>query len=350
MTTPGNTTNGPRFLVRHLGNMGDMVFIVPPVLAALKKEHPNCHITFITSWGYKDKQGRWGKRNQGGHSLHLMMHDPNIDQLIHWHDTALSLDATICHEDGMSFPTWNRQYYESHQSDFDQVVALDFGLSAHDNPVTKAFSIAGLSEEHLPSYQLHLSKQDLSVAKAVMADYLSPRIVLLESLVSPSTRSWDPEKLKPLISAIRNKYHTDPILFGASNTPYYHGKPLTLRQNIATLTLCDVGIGVLSGPLHFAVAVGLPTITLFCEHPIHRAAPAYFNNLSNTKNKHRTLLGPTGPDMNLLKGDIDTLSLTPAERVTQQWRHWSKPGRQSTKSCIAVITVEEIMHVLSDMI
>src|SRR5688572_18986093 len=105
-----------RFLLRHLGNLGDMTFFVPPVLESLKKHYPGCHITFITSWGVKDRRGRWGKRNQGGHSLHLLITKPHIDQLVHWHDTALSLEGTICHEDGRSFPTWSRDYYEEQKA------------------------------------------------------------------------------------------------------------------------------------------------------------------------------------------------------------------------------------------
>jgi hypothetical protein len=85
--------HGKRFLIRHLGNMGDLVFFIPPVLETLKKKYPDCHITFVTAWGYKQKgwkltlaetnkkrrvarKAEWGQRNQGGFSIALMMTNP----------------------------------------------------------------------------------------------------------------------------------------------------------------------------------------------------------------------------------------------------------------------------------
>ena len=155
-----------------------------------------------------------------------------------------------------------------------------------------------------------------------------------------------------LTDSINSKYQTEPISFGAKHTRYFAGRPITLRENIATLTLCDVGIGVLSGPLHFAASVGLPTIVLYCDQPLHRAAPAYFLNSANTDQSklHRTILGPSPSPNQFLKYDDGVPGLTPVEQQDQGWHSWTKPGRQSTKSCLAVITVDEIMTVLEDVI
>jgi len=348
-----SSSSGPKFLVRHIGNMGDMILIALPTLAALKKQHPDCQITMITSWGYKDNRGRWGSRNQSGHSLHLLMTNPHVDQLVHWHDTKLSLGKKICHEDGQSFPTWSKAYYEKQKKSgsFDKVIELDFGIRITDNPLWQAFSLAGVDKNSPTDGRIYLTEQDKKVASFVMANMPRPRIVLTDSLQGITTRNWDPAKVNSLICAIQQQYHVDPIWFG-SQTPYYHGRPLTLRENIATLTLCDVCIGALSGPLHFAAAVGLPTLALFCDHPLRRAAPAYFLNglISHKKRKHRTLLGPAGPTMLTLKPKQPYPFLSPAQIEQQNFSHWSKPGRQSTKSCLAVITVDEVMRVLSDMI
>lgn len=333
--------------------MGDMVLIVPAVLAALKKKHPNSHITFITSWGYKDNQGRWGNRNQSGHSLHLLMTNPNIDELIHWHDTRLSLEKKICHEDGESFPTWSKDYYESQvkSQSFDQVIELDFGLAINDNPLQRAFELAKVDKLSSTFHQIYLTDKDKEVAKFVIDKFPKPRIVFTDSLNGIATRNWDPDKIKPLEQAIQDKYHIEPIWFG-TKTPLYHGRPLTLRENIATLTYCNICIGVLSGPIHFAAAIGLPTLTLFCDHPLHRAAPAYFLNpyIKDERKKHRTLLGPNGSKMQILKPTQPYPCLTPAQVKKQGFKHWTKPGRQPTKSCLSVLTVDEIMRVLSDMI
>ncbi|MEK7499706.1 MAG: hypothetical protein AAB649_03810, partial [Patescibacteria group bacterium] len=115
---------------------------------------------------------------------------------------------------------------------------------------------------------------------------------------------------------------------------------------------CDVGIGVPSGPLHFAAGVGLPTITLMCDQPIYRVGPAVFFNTYITEEAklHRTLLGPTGPVLGFLKEGSTKINLTPAEWESQGYSNWMNPGKQHTKSCVSVITVSEVMTVLADVV
>ncbi|MFH1353925.1 MAG: glycosyltransferase family 9 protein [bacterium] len=336
-----------RFLIRHLGNMGDMVFFIPPVLATLKKHYPGCHITFVTVWGFKDKKGQWGKRDQGGFSIHLIMTNPHLDQLVHYHDTKLSLDGKICREDGQSFPTWNKKYYDQQKNSgrYDQVFELDFGLKVDDNPIQRMYETIGLPNETLTDYKIYFTDRDLAAAQAVIDDAPRPRIVLLEGLASTTTRGWDPGKIPALEQAIKEVYQVDPIWFGGNYIPDYQGRSLSLRENIATLSYCDAGIGVMSGPIHFAAAADLPTLTLYCDHPIHRAAPAYFLG-----KKHRTLLGPSTRPYQLLKNEQPAIALTPAEISRQQFKSWNQPGRQTTKTCLSVITVDEIMLVLKEML
>ncbi len=352
-----------KFLIRHLGNMGDMVFFIPPVLHTLKKVYPDCHITFVAPWGFKEtirtfpwthKKEFWGKRNQGGFVIHLLMTNPHIDQLIHWHDTKLSLAGNICHEDNKKFPTWNRKYYEEQKKsgNYDKVFELDFGLSLSDNPIKKIYETVGLPNETYTNYKIHLTQNNLEIARVVTKNIPSPRIVLLEGIEGKTTRGWDPNKIPALEKAIKKTYGVSPVWFGAKYIPKHQGRTLTLRENIATLTFYDAAIGVMSGPLHFAAAVGLPTITLFCDHPIHRAAPSYFLNpyINDPKKLHRTLLGPTALPMQMLKAEKPSPSLTLAETKKQNYKNWIKPGKQSTKCCLSVITVDEIMLVLKDVL
>lgn len=343
-----------RFLIKHVGNMGDMVFFVPPVLRALKKKYPDCHITFVTAWGFKEKNGHWGKRNQGGFCISLMLHDPNIDELIHWHNTKLALDGSICIEDGKRIPTWNKKYYEKQKQSgsFDKVYELDIGIDQNEDPLLKIFSIAELPESTETTYSLFITEREKQVAYEVMSQYSHPRIVLLEGLEGRSTRGWNADNIDDLERAIQKKFGASPIWFGAKYAHEYHGRPLTLRENIATLLYCDVGIGVLSGPLHFAASVGLPLITLFCDQAQHRADPAYFFNeyIADPAKQHRTLLGPTGSTLGFLKEGSTQINLTPQEWALQGYIDWNSPGKQATKSCLSVITVDEIMEVLADMV
>ena len=352
-----------RFLIRHLGNMGDHVFLIPPVLETLKKVYPGCHITLVTAWGYKTKgftlssskgKEHWGLRNQGGFCIHLMQTNPHVDQLIHWHDTKLSLDGNICHEDGKVFPTWNPAHYEKEKSSgtYDGVWELDFGLGYRDNPIQKMYEAIGLPKETYSRYQLYFTDSDTKVARAVTEPAPRPRIVLLEGLEGTTTRGWDPGKIPALETAIRKTYGVDPIWFGGKYAPQYHGRPLTLRENIATLLFCDAAIGVMSGPIHFAAAVGLPTLALYADHPLHRVAPAFFLNtyIDKPAKKHRTLLGPDQTPYTLLKSQKPDRNLTPAEVATQSFQSWQKPGKQATKSGLASLTVSEVMSVLHDML
>jgi hypothetical protein len=209
-----------------------------------------------------------------------------------------------------------------------------------------------LPNETFSNYQLYLSEKDRHIADTIMAAAPHPRIVLLEGLRGIPMRHWDPDKIPALEQAIRKAYGVEPIWFGSRFTPYWEGRLLSLRENIALLTFADISIGVLSGPLHFAAAVGLPTLTLYGDHPLHRAAPAYFLNpyIKDERRWHRTLLGPTGPVMKIFKPEVPDMNLTPAEVRRQHFQSWLEPGRQATKSALSVITVEEIMLVLQDMV
>lgn len=343
-----------KFLIRHLGNMGDHIFFIPPVLETLKRVYPECHITLVTAWGYKDAKGRWGKRNQGGFCIHLMMTSPHIDQLVHYHDTKHSLEAEICEEDGKRFFTWNKEYYEKQKNsgDYDGVSELDFGLGYSDNPVQKMYEAIGLPQENYSNYKIYFTDQDKEVAAAVMNTVPRPRIVLLEGLEGTSTRGWDPGKVPALTQAITEKYGPAPLWFGSEHVPEYHGRPLTLRENIATLALCDAAIGVMSGPMHFSAAAGLPTLVLYADQPIYRGAPAFFLNkyISDSKKHHRTLLGPDQKPYTLLKSGQPDRNLTPNEAASQNFRGWQHPGRQSTKTGLAAITSDEIMLALNDIL
>lgn len=343
-----------RFLVKHVGNMGDMVFFVPPILETLKKKYPNSEITFVTAWGFKNKYGKWGKRNQGGFCISLMMTNPHIDHLIHFHSTALSLDKKVCVEEGTAFSTWSTAYYEDQKNNgsWDGVFELDVGIAQDENPMKHLYKDIGMEDDYYTNYALYFSEDDVRVAKHVMDQFPSPRIVLLEGIEGSTTRGWDPAKITVLEHMVNKKYGAYPIWFGGKFAREFEGRSLTLRENIATLKYCDVGIGLLSGPLHFAAAAGLPTLTLFCDQPLHRAAPAYFLNeyIQDRKKLHRTLLGPNGPEFGFLKEGSTKIGLTPQEWEDQKYVNWSKPGKQSTKSCLAVITPTEVMAVLEDMV
>ncbi|MEK7499459.1 MAG: hypothetical protein AAB649_02540, partial [Patescibacteria group bacterium] len=224
-----------RILLRHVGNMGDLVFFVPPILETLKRKYSDSHITLVTAWGLKDKRSGWGLRNQGGFCISLMMTNPHVDQLVHFHDTKTSLTGTICIEEGHSFPTWSKQYYESQKvsGTYDDVFELDIGILADENPIEHLYRHIGMPEETYSNYKIYLTEKDLEVAASVMQNFPHPRIVLLESIEGGTSRGWDPGKLPVLEKEIEKVYGCPPIWFGAKFPHEYEGRPLTLRENIA---------------------------------------------------------------------------------------------------------------------
>jgi len=357
------TAKKPHILIRHVGNMGDHVFFLPPVLESLKKEHPTSHITLVTAWGFKEnrrflgvgpKREFWGNRNQGGFCIALMMTNPHVDQMIHWHSSKTSLSGAICTEEGSRIPTWSAAEYERKKSSgkYDKVFELDFGISHDDNPMQRMYEAVDLPNETYSNYKLYFTEQDRTVAAAVMKDLPRPRIAILEGLSGSTTRGWDARKTTELVDRITREYGAAPIMFGGATIPFYQGRQLTLRENIATLEHCDVAIGVLSGPLHFAAAVGLPTLTLYADMSLHRTAPAYFLNeyLSEPTDMHRTLLGPEPSVQTMLKSPYAPTVLAPQEQSRQKYADWTKPGNQATKAGLAALSVEEVLSVLSEMV
>jgi hypothetical protein len=337
-----------RILVRHLGNMGDHLFLISPLLAQLKKKYPQSHITLLTTWGYKDYRGRWGMRNQGGHNIALMMHNPHHDQLVHWHDQRLSLHGHICQEEGRRFPTWSRAYYEKSKEKFDKVIEADFGLRTNDHPLQRIYAAAKLPPSSYGWYEVFLSPKDRSVGAELAATWPRPRILFLEGLAGKTMRGWDSRKVIPLTYAIRQLYGVVPRWFGSAHAPRYHGRPITLRENIAYAAHADIAIGVMSGPLHFVAGVQVPTITLYGGQPLWRAAPSYYLNphLSEQRRHHVTILGPTCDEPCFLKRDFPCKRMLPALQARCGFRSWAEPGMQNQKSCVAMIPVSQVVKIL----
>lgn len=331
-------------LLKHVGNMGDHLFLVGPALEVLAREYPEAEITLVTAWGYKDKKGRWGERNQDGFCIALMQENPHIDHLVHWHDKKLSLDAKICHEENKSYQTWNPGFFETAKMNYDLVAELDFGLGIFDNPVEKVFERLGLKNIAYGNYPFYGSKTDWQVGKSVAEQFPAPRIVFLESLNGETMRGWDPEKTIQLENKIKTELGITPIWFGAKYPKTYAGRKLTLRENIAFAGSCDIGIGVMSGPLHFASAAGLQTICLYGGQPLHRAAPSFFLNpqIQDPKKYHITIGGPTCDEPCFLKREKPCKNLAPKEAKSAKFRSWQEPGRQSDKSCVATISINTV--------
>lgn len=341
--------NPRRVLLKHVGNLGDHLFLVGALLEGLARVWPQTDVTLVTAWGYKDRAGRWGKRNQDGYCVALMKENPHVDHLVHWSDRDVSLDGRICVEEGQSFPTWNRVHFDRVRRSYDIVAELEEGLEIEENPLQRMAIAVGLPNLELGPYPFYATAYDWTVGRAVAAGLPRPRVMFLEGLAGESMRGWDPAKTSAL--AVRFQDHgIEPRWWGVTHTPLYHGRPLTLRENIAYLGQCDLAVGVLGSPLHFAAAAGVQTICLFGAQPYARAAPGFFwnNYLTDETRHHVTVFGPTCDEPCFLKREIPCKNIRGADRTTTGFQSWRSPGRQADKSCVAAIPVDTVFAAAVD--
>ncbi len=333
-----------RVLLKHIGNLGDHLFLVGSLLEGIARVWPQVDVTLATAWGYRDRHGRWGKRNQDGYCISLMKENPHVDHLVHWSDMERSPDARICVEEGTAFPTWDRAQWDNERGNYDNVAELKVGLGIEENPLERMAALVGLDALRLGPYPFYGTSEDRRIGRATAERYPRPRVVFLEGLNGRTMRSWDPEKARILEDRFSSELGIRPIWWGAQYTPLFHGQRLTLRENIALLGSCDLAIGVLGAPLHFAAAAGIQTICLYGAQPYRRAAPGYAFNASMTdpSRHHITIFGPTCDEPCFLKRAIPCKNLHGEERVMTGFENWQRPGRQHDKSCVAVIPVEAV--------
>lgn len=340
-----------RVLLKHVGNMGDHLFLVGALLEGLARVWPHAEVTLVTAWGYRDRRGRWGKRNQDGFCITLMKENPHIDQLVHWSDVGRSLDARICVEEQQRFPTWDRIHFDHVRGEYDIVVELEFGLGIEENPLERMAAAAGVPHLSIGPYPFYATPADWEVGSARAAEHPRPRVALLEGLNGSSMRGWDPAKAVVLEQRLR-AMGLHPFWWGAQYAPLVQGRRLTLRENVAFLGSCDLAIGVMGAPMHFAAAAGVQTLCLYGAQPYQRAAPGYVFNpvVPDAAREHITIFGPTCDAPCFLKRAIPCKNIHGADRATTGFESWQNPGRQTDKSCVAAIPVDTVTAAVHDIL
>lgn len=333
-----------RVLLKHVGNLGDHLFLVGALLEGLARVWPEAEISLVAAWGYKDHHGRWGKRDQDGYAIALMKENPHVDHLIHWSDLSRSLDAKICVEEGRAFPTWDRAHFDAVARDYDVVAELEFGLEIEENPLERIAAAAGLPRLAIGPYPLYATADDQAVGRAIADRFPRPRVVFLEGVDGTSMRGWDPAKAQILEERLMQTIAVRPIWWGAQFPSLYRGRKLTLRENISFLGNCDLAIGVMGAPMHFAASAGVQTLCLYGAQPYRRAAPGFFFNptIPDQVRQHVTIFGPTCDEPCFLKRAVPCKNLRGEDRITTGFQRWQQPGRQADKSCVSAIPVQTV--------
>ena len=101
--------------------------------------------------------------------------------------------------------------------------------------------------------------------------------IVLHAAASLTAKQWPLERFAEVMRALRARHPVQFVYTGAADDAQlyrdieqqgpFHGLDLcgtmSLRENVAVYSACDLFFGVDSGPMHMAAAVGLPVVALF---------------------------------------------------------------------------------------
>jgi ADP-heptose:LPS heptosyltransferase len=214
--------NGPSIELARKSGLGD-VLMCTPVLRELKRRNPHCYIRFYTEFGP------------------LVNGLPYIDEVLPYDQKPA---------DAFDLPYEHALPPEVHLS---RILGDKIGLKVTD---TRPNCIA--RGDLVESYRQSL------------AHLPNPRVVFLRrSGAYTPNKNWpDPNWVALITSLARNatviEIGQQDAAAGAIASPNYvdmRGKT-SLEQLAAIVTACDLYVGPVSGPMHIAVAVGTPSVTI----------------------------------------------------------------------------------------
>lgn len=296
----------PRILIVRLSSIGDVLHATP-VAKALKREIPDCHITWIV----------------GNTASELLMDNPYIDEVRIWPREEFEL-AAKSRQFGRMRGLWREIAAFCKASKFD--IALDVHglfLTGAIAAATKAplrIGMAGARElnrffmtrqaprpEHPHVIRRYLSVlQPLGIAAAdtEMTLPISPgqkkfageffrgagldmskKILMVHFQTSWPSKNWSRQNFAALIDLLPEDIQ--PVLCGSrqdaraafeirslcAKEPFDITGKTSLRQLAALLSGADLLLTGDTGALHIAVAVGAPTVSLWGPTPPERYGP-----------------------------------------------------------------------------
>ena len=138
---------------------------------------------------------------------------------------------------------------------------------------------AGLQMPENPSLEVVVPEKDLAWAVAKKAEWGDGRLVVVHPIARWLLKRWDPEKMAEVIDWLqwelgctvvvsnggsqREIEKVDEILGFCRTTPQLLTGGITLSQLAALIQKADCFLGVDTGPMHLAAAVGTPVVCLF---------------------------------------------------------------------------------------
>jgi hypothetical protein len=208
-----------RVLVYHPRMFGDII-IGTAAAKALKEKYPECHITYIT--GCKA----------------LTETNPFINKSF-----EINLPKRL---ESLFFKLVKLFYSESY---------FLLHWLPEDNIVQSLMTSIGLEKKNYP-LQLYLEENDNLIAESYLKKLKLDHKHTI-AIQADFGRKWNDGEFERLKLTLSEKYNL--VLIGEGMLA--HGKKLSFREAAAVIGKCDLYVGGISGTMHAAVAVGVPTIS-----------------------------------------------------------------------------------------
>ena len=290
-----------RVLVVMMSALGDAVHVLP-VLNALKRHHPRCHLTWVLQSG----------------PAALVRGHPAVDEIIlfersrGWRAFAetrralrgrrfdLVLDLQVYIKGGLV--TW--QADAPIKLGFDRARARDFNwlFTTHKIPPHPPQHVqdqyfeflAALGVPHEPvEWGLGPWPEERGWQREFFADQDRPLACLITSSSDPQ-REWLPERWAAVADVLYEDYGLQPVLVGGRSARELEAERvirararnavistlgMPLRHMVSVLDGSALALSVNTGPLHVAVALNRPVISLMGYNNPKRVGPYRFHDL-----------------------------------------------------------------------
>lgn len=241
----GEPLDGKRLFVWRSGGLGDLLFI-SPLLAELKRRHPTCEIVF----------GSLPK------NLPVLLNNPHVDDLV--------------------APPVPRSYLERFDYHLEFEGTIETSKDAALHAVDLFANHAGVSiaddANKLPVYVVG-QQERLRAHRAIKAAKLKPNkrpLIVAQAAASVILRSYPPQHMGEVFRALTGANCDVAVVGGASQfdpawimpgVVNFCGRFANVREAVALLSKAAAFIGPDSSFVHFAAALGIPTVALYGPFP-----------------------------------------------------------------------------------
>jgi heptosyltransferase-1 len=283
----------PRFLVVRLGSLGDIVHTFPAV-AALRRTFPASQITWLTHPRWESLVASsglateiWATETRSFASIRGIIarirrekFTAAIDYQGLWKSAALPLFGGIPRRIGFSSQTireWGVPVLYT-----DRVRCETTHIAEQNGELSQR---AGASSTVAP-FVLQISSQDDAIVRQLLQDRGVERYVLLSPGGGWRSKCWPPERFGQVAQLIRNSlslrcvlnygpgedHLVEAIKVSSGNAePIAYSGTVEKLMALARNALCIVGGD--TGPLHLAIALGTPSVSIYGPTDPQRNGP-----------------------------------------------------------------------------